>query len=48
MFGSDCWVCLQAGSYAEALNALRTILDPVLSTDQQAAVYDLNALRFTS
>jgi L-fuconolactonase len=46
MFGSDWPVCLQAGSYAEALNALRTVLDPYLSADQQAAVYGLNAIRF--
>lgn len=46
MFGSDWPVCLLAGSYAEALNALRTVLDPQLSKDQQAAVYGLNAIRF--
>jgi L-fuconolactonase len=46
MFGSDWPVCLLAGSYAEALNALRTILDPRLSADQQEAVYGLNAVRF--
>jgi len=46
MFGSDWPVCLLAGSYAEALNALRTVLDPQLSKDQQAAVYGLNAVRF--
>lgn len=46
MFGSDWPVCLLAGSYAEALNALRTVLDPRLSKDQQAAVYGLNAIRF--
>ncbi|MET2829166.1 amidohydrolase family protein [Mesorhizobium shangrilense] len=46
MFGSDWPVCLLAGSYAEALNALRTVLDPQLLKDQQAAVYGLNAVRF--
>jgi L-fuconolactonase len=46
MFGSDWPVCLLAASYAETLNALRTVLDPQLSKDQQAAVYGLNAIRF--
>ncbi|RFB80766.1 hypothetical protein DYH55_04570 [Methylovirgula sp. 4M-Z18] len=46
MFRSDRPVCLQAGSYAEALNALRGVLDPALSADQRAAVYGLNAIRF--
>ena len=46
MFGSVWPVCLLAGSYAEALNALSTVLDPQLSKDQRAAVYGLNAVRF--
>jgi L-fuconolactonase len=45
MFGSDWPVCLLAGSYDEALNALSTVLDPQLSKDQRAAVYGLNAVR---
>lgn len=46
LFGSDWPVCLLAGSYAEALNALRTLLDPLLSGPQQAAIYGGNAIRF--
>lgn len=46
MFGSDWPVCLLAGSYAETLNALRSLLDPVLSGAQQAAIYGGNAIRF--
>lgn len=46
MFGSDWPVCLLAGSYAEALNALRTVLDGSLSADQRAAIYGRNAVRF--
>jgi len=46
MFGSDWPVCLLAGSYAEAFNALRAVLDPRLSAAQQAAVYGQNAIRF--
>ncbi|MFX3680151.1 amidohydrolase family protein [Oceaniradius stylonematis] len=46
MFGSDWPVCLQAGSYAEALQALRAILDGRLTEAARDAVYGLNALRF--
>lgn len=46
IFGSDWPVCLLAGSYAETLNALRSLLDPVLSGAQQAAIYGGNAIRF--
>ncbi|MGQ2901925.1 amidohydrolase family protein [Neoaquamicrobium sediminum] len=46
MFGSDWPVCLQAGSYAEALQALRAILDGRLSEAERGAVYGLNAVRF--
>jgi L-fuconolactonase len=46
MFGSDWPVCLLAGSYAEVLNALRTVLDAELDQAGQGAVYGLNAARF--
>jgi len=46
MFGSDWPVCLLAGSYAEAFNALRAVLDPLLSGARQAGVYGGNAIRF--
>ncbi len=46
MFGSDWPVCLQAGSYAEALQALRAILDGRLTEAERDAVYGLNATRF--
>jgi L-fuconolactonase len=46
MFGSDWPVCLQAGSYAEVLNALRAILDPYLDKDGIAKVYGANAIKF--
>ncbi len=46
MFGSDWPVCLQAGSYAEALQALRAILDGRLTEAERDAVYGLNAMRF--
>lgn len=46
MFGSDWPVCLLAGSYAEVLNALRTVLDGKLSADERAGVYGANAARF--
>ena len=46
MFGSDWPVCLLAGSYAEALNALRTVLDGRLGPAERAAVYGGNAIRF--
>ncbi|WP_051242643.1 amidohydrolase family protein [Stappia stellulata] len=46
MFGSDWPVCLQAGSYAETLQALRAVLDGRLSDAERDAVYGLNAVRF--
>jgi L-fuconolactonase len=46
MFGSDWPVCLQAASYAEVLNALRTILDPLLSADGMAKLFGGNAIGF--
>jgi L-fuconolactonase len=46
MFGSDWPVCLLAASYAEVLNALRTILDNQLSDDGMAMVFGGNAIQF--
>jgi L-fuconolactonase len=46
MFGSDWPVCLLAGSYAEVLNALRTVIDAKLGEAEQEAIYGLNAVRF--
>jgi L-fuconolactonase len=46
MFGSDWPVCLQAASYAEVLNALRSILDPLLDADGMAKVFGGNAIDF--
>jgi len=46
MFGSDWPVCLLAASYAEALNALRTILDPDLSADGMNKLFGHNAAAF--
>jgi L-fuconolactonase len=46
MFGSDWPVCLLAGSYAEVLGALRTVLDGKLSAAERAGVYGSNAARF--
>lgn len=46
IFGSDWPVCLLAGSYSEALNALRSQLDKHLTPNQCAAVYGGNAARF--
>ncbi|WP_306026879.1 amidohydrolase [Stappia sp. MMSF_3263] len=48
MFGSDWPVCLLAGSYAEVLNALCTVLEGKLSADERAGVYGANAARFYS
>jgi len=45
MFGSDWPVCLLAGSYAEALNAMRSQLDAHLTPEQCADVYGGNAIR---
>jgi len=46
MFGSDWPVCLLAASYAESLNALRTILDPDLSADGMNKLFGHNAAAF--
>lgn len=46
MFGSDWPVCLLAASYAEVLNALRTILDGQLSEDSAVKVFGKNAIEF--
>jgi L-fuconolactonase len=46
MFGSDWPVCLLAASYAEVLNALRTILDGQLSDGGMAKVFGQNAVDF--
>jgi len=46
MFGSDWPVCLVAATYAEVLNALRTILDPALDADGMAKVFGGNASDF--
>jgi L-fuconolactonase len=46
MFGSDWPVCLQAASYAEVLNALRAILDPLLDADGIAKLFGGNAIDF--
>jgi L-fuconolactonase len=46
MFGSDWPVCLLAASYAEVLNALRTLLDPQLSEEGIAKVFGRNAIEF--
>ncbi|MGH9402359.1 MAG: amidohydrolase family protein [Terriglobia bacterium] len=46
MFGSDWPVCLQAGSYDQAIEALCTILAPVLNKTSEAAVFGSNAARF--
>jgi L-fuconolactonase len=46
MFGSDWPVCLQAASYAEVLNALRTIVDPLLDADGMAKLFGGNAIEF--
>jgi L-fuconolactonase len=46
MFGSDWPVCLRAASYAEVLNALRTIVDPLLGSSEMDDVFGANAVRF--
>jgi L-fuconolactonase len=46
MFGSDWPVCLQAASYAEVLNALRSILDRRLTADGFEKVFGRNAVEF--
>lgn len=46
MFGSDWPVCLLAASYAEVLNALRTVVDPFLGVSEMDDVFGGNAVRF--
>lgn len=46
MFGSDWPVCLLAASYAEVLNALRFVADPLLTSDEMEKLYGRNAERF--
>jgi len=46
MFGSDWPVCLLAGSYAEVINALRSVLQNHISNDEMAGVLGGNAARF--
>ena len=46
MFGSDWPVCLQAASYAEVLNAVRTIVDPRLTADGFDKAFGQNAADF--
>jgi L-fuconolactonase len=46
MFGSDWPVCLLAADYAEVLNALRTLLDSVLSADGMDKLFGRNAAAF--
>lgn len=46
MFGSDWPVCLQAGTYDRMIQALYTILAPVLDKSSEAAVFGSNAARF--
>jgi L-fuconolactonase len=46
MFGSDWPVCLLAGSYAEAVNALRTVVSTHLSPEGLAKLFWRNGARF--
>jgi L-fuconolactonase len=46
MFGSDWPVCLLAGTYDRVIEALYTILRPVLDQASEAAIFGLNAGRF--
>jgi L-fuconolactonase len=46
MFGSDWPVCLLAGSYAQVMGALQSILQPHLNEPREAAVFGGNAARF--
>jgi L-fuconolactonase len=46
MFGSDWPVCLLAGSYAEVINALRTIVADHLSPSGLAKLFSRNGARF--
>ena len=45
MFGSDWPVCLLAGSYAQVIEALGTILTRILDEIFRAAVFGCNAAR---
>ncbi|HVW92554.1 MAG TPA: amidohydrolase family protein, partial [Devosia sp.] len=46
MFGSDWPVCLQAASYAEVINALRTVVAPLLDAEGLAKLFGRNAIGF--
>jgi L-fuconolactonase len=46
MFGSDWPVCLLSGSYAEVINALRTVVADHLSPSGLAKLFSLNGTRF--
>jgi L-fucono-1,5-lactonase len=46
MFGSDWPVCLLAGSYAEVINALRTVVSDHLSPSGLAKLFSQNGTRF--
>lgn len=46
MFGSDWPVCLRAGTYDRVIEALQTILAPVLNAASETAVFGSNAARF--
>jgi L-fuconolactonase len=46
MFGSDWPVCLLAGSYAEVINALRTVVADHLSPSGLAKLFSRNGTRF--
>jgi L-fuconolactonase len=48
MFGSDWPVCLLAGSYAEAVNALRTVVSTRLSPEGLTKLFWRNGSRFYS
>ncbi|MEQ1843435.1 MAG: amidohydrolase family protein, partial [Verrucomicrobiales bacterium] len=45
MFGTDWPVCLLAGSYSQAVEALESAL-PTLSPQESAGIWGLNAVRF--
>lgn len=46
MFGSDWPVCLRAGTYDRVIEALQTILAPVLNAASETAAFGSNAARF--
>lgn len=46
MFGSDWPVCLQAGTYDRVIEALYTILTPVLDAASETVVFGSNAAKF--